>query len=144
MICLVLSMHTNSFFTIYYFDISRLQYHTFLSSINNITHHFVILYYITILSPAFLDLHRQHGGTPSRNIRPKWWTIIATRPWHGYQFDFIITKWKCEFHSFIINPQLRSLFFYLLFCFKRQLHFHLHGNGIPPTLSSTVFACTMS
>ena len=52
------------------------------------------------LSPAMLDLHPQHG-TPSRNIHPRWTTLIAP-PCHTYTSNIIITHFTCVVRLSII------------------------------------------
>ena len=72
-----------------YFTISRIL----KRDIYNITHCFALFYNITLLSPAMLRIHGQHG-TPSRNNPPRSSTLIAP-PCHTYATNIIITHFTC-------------------------------------------------
>jgi hypothetical protein len=85
-----------------YFTISRIL----KRCIYNITHYFALFYYITRLSPSMLNLHVQHG-TPSRNIHPRWSTLIAP-PCHTCATNIIVTHFTCVVCLFIIILKERS------------------------------------
>ena len=76
-----------------YFTISRIL----KRDIYNIMHGFAPFYYIMLLSPAMPDLHGRHG-TPSRNIHPRWSTLIAP-PCRTYATNIIISHFTCFFRS---------------------------------------------